>query len=75
MLSPAKVAVIVTDAEEVTFIWATVNVDLVFPECTTTVGGTEAAAEFELFRVTVKFPEGGSPLKVTVPVTAVAELP
>jgi hypothetical protein len=50
-------------------------VAFVLPDATVTVDGTLAAAVFELLRFTTKPPVGAGPLKVTVPVTAVVELP
>ena len=65
----------VTDVAAVTFLWATVNVTVVFPEATFTDTGTVAAAVFELLSVTVAPELGAIPERVMVPVTAFVELP
>lgn len=54
--------------------WVTLNVTVDFPAATVTLAGTEAAAVFELFRLRTTLAAVG-PDKVTVPVTAVVELP
>jgi hypothetical protein len=46
-----------------------------FPAITLTEAGSVAADALELFSVTVNPPDGAEPVKVTVPVTAVVELP
>ena len=65
----------VTVVFAVTLACFTVKVAVDFPARTVTVVGTDAAPVFELFRLTTKPPVGAIPLRVTVPVTAVVELP
>lgn len=64
-------ALIGADVDEVTLVVVTVNVAVVFPAATTTLGGA-AAAELSLHSPTHSPPEGAAPLSVTV---AVDEVP
>jgi len=74
LVTPLKVAVIVTVVVLVTFLCPIVKVADVFPAGTVTLVGTPAAL-FELDRPTTAPPVGRMPEKVTVPVTFVVALP
>ena len=66
--TPPPVAVIVAELLLVTALVVTVNVALVAPPVTLTLGGTVANEELLLANVTVCPPEGAAELRVTVPV-------
>lgn len=66
--TPPPVAVIVAELLLVTAPVETVNVALVAPPVTLTLGGTVATEELLLANVTVCPPEGAAEFKVTVPV-------
>ena len=65
----------VTAVAAVTAECPTLNVADDLPAGTVTVAGVEAASAFELLRETTSPPAGATPERVTVPVTAVEELP
>jgi hypothetical protein len=68
LVTPPKVAVMVTAVEAVTDSVATVKVLPVAPAGTDTLAGTVAAAVLLLESVTTAPPEGAAALRVTVPV-------
>ncbi len=74
-VSPAYLAVIVTDSVLVTGLCVTVKLMLELPAATFTEAGTLASFVFELVSVTVSPGEAARPLKLTVPTTAVLEPP
>jgi hypothetical protein len=71
----ASVAVKVTAEMALTFLWLTLNVSIVLPDAIVTVAGGAAAVVSELASLTTIPPGGAGPAIVTVPVTAVDELP
>jgi hypothetical protein len=68
LVTPPAVAMIVEDVLLVTVLVATVNVALVDPAGTVTLGGTVAAAVLLLDSETAKPPDGAAEVRVTVPV-------
>lgn len=66
---------IVTAVCAVTAEWLTLNVTVDLPAGTVTLAGTDPAFAAELLSETTTPPVGATPDKVTVPVTAAAELP
>src|SRR5262249_29303499 len=69
LVRPPNVAEMVTDVDAVTVLVVTVNVALLLPAGTVTLGGTGtvAAAVLLLASVTAAPPAGAAPLNVTVP--------
>jgi hypothetical protein len=67
LVTPPRVAVMVTAVEDVTEVVVTVNAALVEPAATVTLAGTVATFVLLLESVTAAPPAGATPLKVTVP--------
>jgi hypothetical protein len=68
-------AVRVTGLDVVTALWVTLNVAPVLPAGMVMLDGVAAIALLELASATTEPPAGAGPLRVTVPITIVWELP